>query len=269
MVRRPPNDTPSLFLAASSEEAPEAISAARARGLGLEVALFETREYLDSAAALAPLRRLASAPAPAVPLSAHGPIYDLNPGSPEPFVRDFTVRAMSASVRAAAAMGASRLVVHTGFNPLLPRCVERPWCASAAEALREIAEAARVAGTRLLVENFFEDEPDTLVRLADAIGGDVGFCFDLAHACLRSRIPFSEWMARLSPRLQEIHLNDCDGHDDAHLALGEGVCEIGPFLEALLAGPHRAIPIVLEMSLDRAAQSLAWLGARGFAAPAA
>lgn len=258
-------------LAACAAQAPAAIAAARKRGLGLEIALFETAAYLDSAAALGPIADAArgggAATGRPVRLSAHGPIYDLNPGSPEPFVRDFTVRAMSAAARAAKALGADRMVIHTGYNPLLPRDVETPWCASAAEALRKVAAAARENGVALLLENTFEESPETLVRLAEAIdpkGDGLGFCFDLAHARLRSERRFPEWLAALGPRIAEFHLNDCDGTDDSHWALGDGVCEVIPFLEAVAGGAHRSTPIVLEMPLDRAERSLEFLAERGF-----
>lgn len=253
----------SIALAASTHEAPAAIEAARGKGLGLEIALFETATYLDSDSALAPIAALARRKPP-VPLSVHGPIYDMNAGSPEPFVRDFTLRAMTAAVRATKALGAARMVIHTGFNPLLPRNVERPWCASAAEALQEVAATARASGVALLLENFFEGSPETMVRLADAVGDGVSFCLDLAHVRLRSRVPFGEWLAALGPRIAEFHLNDCDGKDDLHLALGDGVCEVIPFLEAVAASRHRSAPIVLEMSLERAAKSLAFIDAHGF-----
>lgn len=257
-------------LAASLEEAPEAIASARGRGLGLEIALFETAAYLDSPASLEKLGADARGGAKSrpVPLSAHGPIYDLNPGSPEPVVRDFTVRAMSAAVRATRTLGADRMVIHSGFNPLLPRECEDPWSESAASALRTVVGAARESGLRLLLENSFEESPETLVRLAEAIdpsgAGDVGFCFDLAHARLRSNLSFSEWLAALSPRVAEFHLNDCDGKDDLHLALGDGVCEVIPFLETVAGGTLRETPIVLEMPIERAEKSLAYLAARGF-----
>jgi len=255
----------SFSLAACPKEAADAFAASRARGgaLGVEIALFETALYLDSADALAPIAALARRE-PRVALSVHGPIYDLNAGSPEPVVRDFTVRAMTAAARATKALGASSMVVHTGFNPLLPKYVERPWCSSAGEGLAEVAKAARAAGVDLLLENFFDPKPETLLRLADAAGGAVEFCLDLAHVKLRSKAPFREWLAALGSRIAEFHLNDCDGHDDQHLALGDGVCEVVPFLEAVAAGPYASAPIVLEMPLDRAQKSLAWLAERGF-----
>jgi sugar phosphate isomerase/epimerase len=253
----------SFSLAASADEAQGAIEAARAKGLGVEISLFDTVAYLDSPSALVPIAAL-SRQKPRVPLSAHGPIYDLNAGSPEPAVREFTVRAMTAAVRATQALGAARMVVHTGFNPLLPRNVERPWCASAAEAMQEVAAAARQCDVLLLLENFFEESPETLLRLADAIGDGVGFCLDLAHVRLRSSVPFGEWLKALGSRLAEFHLNDCDGNDDLHLALGEGVCEVIPFLEAVASSSHRSAPVVLEMSLERAAKSLAFIDAHGF-----
>ncbi len=261
MTRRTAGDI-TFFLAAAPGEAEPALDAARRSGAGVEFSLFDTRTYIDGPGALAPLRALALRPK-AVPLSAHGPIYDLNLGSPEPFVREFTAKATAAALRAAREIGAARMVIHSGFNPLLPRGVEASWCETAAETLRELAPEAKREKVDLLVENFFEEDPSTLVRLADS-APDVGLCFDLAHARLRSKVPFGEWIEAFGDRVREFHLNDCDGRDDLHWSLGRGVCDVVPFLESIASGPRRDVPVVLEMSIERATTSLAYLAERGF-----
>jgi len=66
-----------------------------------------------------------------------------------------------------------------------------------AALLRELAEAAEKAGTDLFVENVFDEIPDHLLRLREAVGSPrLHFCFDPGHATLFSRLPVQKWRRR-------------------------------------------------------------------------
>ena len=122
-----------------------------------------------------------------------------------------------------------------------------------AEALGLVVRRARTLGVRLLLENSHEPCPEVLRPVLEAHAGELGFCFDAAHARVFSRTPDpGPWLA-LGP--EHLHLNDTDGVYDRHWNLGRGV--LG-HREWLL--PFLGRTLVLEVREDPEA-SLAFLQA--------
>ncbi len=252
----------SIALSTGLAEFRKAADVAERRSLcGIEILLFEplpwfksARRSLERIGAWARRRRLA--------LSTHAPIYDVNAGSPDPVIREYSRRILLAGVEASAALGAVRTVLHTGWNPLLPRAAYAPWLERTSESLESVARIARDRGVRLCLENFFESKPAPLLDVAETLRGSrIGFCFDLSHSEIFSTLSQASWIEALASGLEEVHVNDCDGVDDAHLALGDGRNRLSGFFRLLRERAPR-VPIVLEMSLARAERSLDVLAGR-------
>ncbi|WP_374938817.1 sugar phosphate isomerase/epimerase family protein [Thermus thermophilus] len=122
-----------------------------------------------------------------------------------------------------------------------------------AEALGLVVRRARTLGVRLLLENSHEPHPEALRPVLEAHAGELGFCFDTAHARVFSRTPDpGPWLA-LAP--EHLHLNDTDGVYDRHWNLGRGVLGHGAWLR-----PYLDRTMVLEVREDPEA-SLRYLSA--------
>jgi sugar phosphate isomerase/epimerase len=157
--------------------------------------------------------------------SVHTPPEGWLNAEPDELVRQGSVRAASACLRAAAAVGAETVVWHANFHETpVPR---EQWAASRArslESLAAFAARARELGLRVAVENTPEiDNPRPGTTVADVLGmiagfgPEVGVCLDAGHSRANDQDPAEE--ARLAgSKLYAVHLQDNPGPgNDCHL----------------------------------------------------
>ena len=194
-----------------------------------------------------------------IPVTAHGPLFDLNPGSLDPVIRRYTQECFVRGVEVTAALGGDKVVYHTCFNPLLPLGVLNGWKALADPVWQEVLQIAERRGVTVCLENSYESTVEFFKDLFDTFLGEQGaVCFDPAHVHLYSRDGQAAWMVTMGDRIQHIHLNDNEGASDDHLALGDGGIAFEAFLREL-CGVCCGATVVLEMSVERAVRSLAFL----------
>ena len=256
MIRR-------LLLSVSFEEGEGAIETARAEGLGIEVTLYDTNwlmsdPALDEAAALG--ERLARE---GIAVTAHGPLYDLNPGSLDPTIRSYTRECMLRGIEVTGAMGGDKVVYHTFYNPLLPGGVLPGWKELGRPVWEEAVAAAAERKIALCMENSYEPTAEFFQELLDDVGEGADMCFDPAHVHRYSRDGQSSWVVTLGHRVNHVHLNDNAGSSDDHLALGQGNIPYHAFLKDMCRACGKESTVVLEMAVDRALESLDFLRGMG------
>ncbi len=218
------------------------------KGVGAEI--YFTSSVLD---ALMPERALAAAAslrAAGVATSTfHAPFEDIWPGARDEEARRLSVRRLRQAIALAPAFRPLGIVVHGGyFNWLFDFAPDR-WLEPARRSFSEIAEAAENAGVDIFLENVFDEVPDHLLRLREAVGSArLSFCFDPGHATLFSRLPVQTWADAFGPLIREIHVHDNRGLRDDHLPVGEGAINFRGVLLAvedagarpiLTVEPHR------------------------------
>jgi len=186
--------------------------------------LYFSAETLDR---LAPSRVEAAADSLAAAgidsITFHAPFEDLSPGARDEEARRLTVRRLRQVVEFAPRFRARGIVVHGGYSEWHYDFRPDRWLEPARRTFSELAETAERAGTAILVENVFDEVPDHLLRLREAVSSPrIGFCFDPGHATLFSRLPVQKWVEALAPGLREMHLHDNRGRRDDHLPVGEG-----------------------------------------------
>jgi deoxyribonuclease-4 len=192
--------------------------------------------------------------------------YLINLASPDPELRERSVRVLAAELVAAGSVGADFVVVHSGSHAGsgeqkgMERLVKG--LAGAREIAAEEAETDGVAKpAEPLVENSIGAGTqlcstfDALAEVAER--ARVRVCVDTAHAYVaghdlstpeRAREVASELAATLGDRLALLHLNDprnsFGSHRDGHERIGEGHVSRGGWVELFkgLAG----IPAVME-----------------------
>ncbi|MFO7768369.1 MAG: sugar phosphate isomerase/epimerase family protein [bacterium] len=254
MIRR-------LLLSVSFEEVEGALETARREGLGIEVTLYDTH-WLMSEGAVEDARAMGERLArEGIPVTAHGPLYDLNPGSLDPTIRSYTRECMLRGVEVTGALGGGKVVYHTFYNPLLPGGVLPGWKELARPVWGEAVSAAKEAGISLCMENSYEPTAEFFQGLLEDLAEGADVCFDPAHVHLYSRDGQSAWVVTLGHRVNHVHLNDNAGSSDDHLALGRGDIPYGSFLEDMCRACGRESTVVLEMTLPRALESLGFLRA--------
>ncbi len=177
--------------------------------------------------------------------TVHGPFEDLWAGSRDEEGRRLASLRFRQAIAAASLFRARGIVLHGGWHEWVYDFQPDRWFAPALRTFREAAEEAERTGVSLFIENVFDEVPDHLLRLREAIGSErVGFCFDPGHATLFSRLPLAKWAEAFGARMGEMHVHDNRGQRDDHLPVGEGTINFrGVILAAADAGARPILTI--------------------------
>jgi sugar phosphate isomerase/epimerase len=227
-------------------------------GLGVELMLYDIEYTRNSKPAT--LKRIGDLlKKNGITPSAHGPFYDLNPGSRDSSVRSYTLRCFSETLEACSHLGVSLLVFHTGLNPLLPINYQKIWLDLSVESWKAVAKEAEEKKVAVAIENTFAPDSSTIEAIVERVSSEwLNVCFDVAHVHVYSKKPVEEWLDRLDGLVKKIHLNDNAGEHDDHLSLGEGTMDIVNIFRQL--EKRKLSPIVtLELDVSRFEKSLDFL----------
>lgn len=156
-------------------------------------------------------------------VTVHAPFMDLNPGALEPLVREATRRRWMQTLEVAEMLRARLVVLHPGFDRWRYGGQSRPWIDACLEFFPPLLEQAARQQCLLVLENIFEETPDSLATLFQALDSPwLGHCFDVGHWRLFAKCPLERWFASLAPWIRHLHVHDNEGDRDAHMAVGEG-----------------------------------------------
>ena len=236
-----------LFL---STIADDAVQTAREFGLGVELAQFCLAENMDKTppdvqasldAALQVPRRV-----------LHAPFAELCPAAIDPLVREVAKRRFLQAAALAKRYGAEKMVVHSGFIPLV---YYPEWFAPQSAAFwREFLND--VDGLTLCIENVMETSPDALRQIAEQVNDPrLRICFDVGHAFCQSG-DLAPWLDALAPYSSHVHLHNNHGTFDEHLGLPDGTLDMAAVIRQLEALAPQAT-YTLEVRSARA--SVEWL----------
>jgi len=227
-------------------------------GLGLELILYDTNWICnfpaDEVAELAGLVKEGG-----IHLTVHGPIHDLNPGSLDVVIRDYTRHCYFKTLALCHALGAKALVLHLGINPLLPESALDSWLDTSVRTWGPIVDIAEQMGLTIRLENMFAPTPKFLVSLKEQLTSEtVKVCFDICHFCVYSTSSLQMWLDGIGCHIDEVHLSDTNGVEDVHIALGNGKVDFKGFFGELSA---RGITpqFTIEMHSDKFEASLRYL----------
>ena len=170
--------------------------------------------------------------APAVTL--HAPFMDLNPGAVDRMVRSATQMRFKQILNAASVLSPRAVVFHAAYDRWRYAGKTDIWLENSMETWPRVVETAVKTGTRVAIENVFDEDPEALALLIEKIGHqDFGFCFDTGHFNLFSKVPMESWFDRLGKHIIELHIHDNSGTADSHLAPGTGTVDFPRFFSLL------------------------------------
>jgi len=179
----------------------------------------------------------------------HAPFLDLNPGAIDQDVRLLSLSRFKALLGVAEPFGPRAVVFHPGYDRRRYDGHVGRWLKESLKTWKEVLAWARrlVPETKILLENIFEDEPSSLVRLLSRLEDDrAGFCFDTGHFLLFDNAGLDAWMEGLGDHLMEVHLHDNNGRRDEHLPPGQGNFPFQRLFEHFDSGLWERIYLVLE-----------------------
>ncbi len=195
-------------------------------------------------------------------LSFHAPFEDVWPGARDEEARRFAVRRIGGAIALAPVFRPAGIVLHGGYYDWVFDFQPEKWFVQARRSFGELADAAEKAGTDLFVENVFDEIPDHLLRLREAVGSPrLHFCFDPGHATLFSRLPVQKWAEAFGEGIRLMHVHDNRGQRDDHLPVGEGGINFRGVLLAVRDAGARPILTVEPHRKEHFARSVAGLHA--------
>jgi sugar phosphate isomerase/epimerase len=242
-----------------STVAPDARRTALEFGLGVELAEFCTAMNMDTdfarwdGAARANLEGITRA-------VFHAPFNELCPAAIDPKVLEIAKSRYAQSYALARAYGINRMVVHSGYVPLI--YFKEYFAERSVEVWREFL-CDKPADALFFLENVLEDEPELLRGIVEGVG-DPRFrlCLDIGHAnTIVSELPISQWINRCAPVLGHVHLHNNYRAWDHHNALGDGTIDMRAALR-LLAEAAPGVTYTIESQRNR--DSVLWLAEEGF-----
>lgn len=180
-------------------------------------------------------------------VTLHGPFLDLSPGSPDRAIHDVTRSRLSALIDLIAVFKPLTVVCHAGYDARRYGFLQEEWFERALAFWRWAGSEIQKSGSRLMLENVYEEGPEEMRPLFAALPDiGVGFCLDPGHQAAFSRTPLESWLASLGRYIGQVHLHDNHGDRDAHLALGAGAIPFETLFNYLNAIHDRQVIITLE-----------------------
>lgn len=216
-----------LYLATIAEGAPEQ---AAAHALGLEIDEFCTAMNMD-----ADFPRwdgiVRSHMTRADRFIFHAPFAELSPCAIDPMIRAVALHRFRQSARLAMDYGIRRMVVHSGFLPLVYYPI---WFVEQGSAFFRELLSGLPGDFQIMIENVLDPDPQPLLDLIQTINDPrVGICLDVGHAHSVSQIPVKDWIDTLAPHIRHYHLHDNTGEHDTHSLPGDGTIGFPGILDAI------------------------------------
>ncbi len=160
----------------------------------------------------------------------HGDFFDVTIFSSDEKIAAISEERIYQSLEVAKQLKCRGVVFHGNINPFLTAKIYRDnWLSKNAAFFRKVC--GEFPEMNLYMENMFDRCPDDLCKLAEALKDvpNFGICFDYAHAFI-SGLEMIKWCESLGPYIKHVHINDNDGVQDLHLAVGDGIIDWEEFI---------------------------------------
>lgn len=189
----------------------------------------------------------------------HGAFLGLDIAASDYVLRDRSRKLYEQSMEIAAKLGVKGVVFHTGLiGNLRVDYYINNWLKESEDFFRYLT--SKYPSLEIYLENSFEQEPNTMVALAEKMDDvkNFGLCLDYAHAVLTTT-PVDTWCKAFAPYLKHMHINDNDLKNDLHLVPGEGSVNFDKYF-SLMKKNQINVPTLLEVSgFDKATRSYKYL----------
>ncbi len=195
-------------------------------GIGLQPEIYFSSHTLDHLSPQEVERTSRALSEKNIPVTFHGPFMDLNPGAVDEKVRELTLFRFNQVMELVPYFHPQAIVFHSGYDRWRYDDDVDLWLKNSLVAWKTLVKRAETLSVRIALENVFDENPTPLRRLLDTVDSPLlGYCMDLGHGHLFSRVPLVEWVEVLGSRLVEIHLHDNHRQADEHLPPGWGTID--------------------------------------------
>lgn len=200
-------------------------------------------------------------------VSVHGPLFDLNPGSLDTIIRDYTKFNFLRALNISSLLQAKIVVFHLGLNPLIPKEYRDLWLTTSMKTWKPVVNHARRVGVTLAIENMFLNAPHLLSKVIEMVNSpNMRVCLDVGHVNVYSVVPLEEWLDVLGKYVVKVHINDNDAENDLHLAFGEGNVDFRRVYRLLRERNVHPL-MTLEMTPDKLPETLKYIREKNLKLP--
>jgi len=157
----------------------------------------------------------------------HGPFTEIIPSAIDYRAVDFGLQRLQEAYEATAAMGLNRMVVHTGYIPLM---YHKNWHLERSIEFWKRFMEGKPDDFQLYIENVFDDEPLMMRDLIDGLDDPrVRMCLDVGHAHVVTVPEYDvyQWIEILGKRIGHFHLHNNYGTADTHQSIIDGTLDMG------------------------------------------
>lgn len=155
----------------------------------------------------------------------HGAFLDICINSSDSMIKKASDYRVEQGLDIAARLGVKAVVFHTNYlTGFSLKSYRDSWVERNIEYWSKKLE--KYSMLNIYIENMFDESPELLARLSRKMAEQkrFGICFDIAHANL-TNIAIEEWVLAFSEGIRHLHINDNDGKEDLHMAVGEGIID--------------------------------------------
>lgn len=190
----------------------------------------------------------------------HGPFMDISPGSRDDEIRAVARKRFEQVLALIPIFKPRAVVFHPGYDRRHYSWYLENWRERSLEMWSWFSGRVNGEGSRLMLENVYEDRPEDILFLFEALSSKqrVGFCFDMGHQRVFSKATATEWLNCMEPYLGQVHLHDNLGGWDDHMGIGMGDMDFTPLwnhlarlkgrLPVITLEPHREIDLWPSLS---------------------
>jgi len=162
-------------------------------------------------------------------ITLHGPFMDLSAGSKDPEIRGVTRRRLGQLLQLIPIFKPETVVCHAGYDTRRNAFFKEIWIENSLVIWSWLARQLDKMGTRLMLENVYEKDPEDLLVLLRGLKTEkVGLCLDIGHLWSFGNSTPAIWLDAAGEFIGQFHLHDNDGTFDQHLGLGSGNIDFMP-----------------------------------------
>lgn len=187
----------------------------------------------------------------------HGPFTEIIPASIDHRAVSLGLERLEEAYRVCRRMGIGRMVVHSGYMPLL---YFKEWHLEKSIDFWTRFMADKPSDFTIYIENVFEDEPMMMKQLAEGLHDPrIQLCLDIGHANAMTLPAYTaqDWVRELGPYIGHFHLHNNNGQKDQHDSVQNGSMDMTAILDTIAA--HCSNRVTMTIESRACADSTKWL----------
>ncbi|WP_303857583.1 sugar phosphate isomerase/epimerase family protein [Aminicella lysinilytica] len=248
-----------IFLATFSDKATDVINK---YGCGMELNEFCISSSLDdgtrqeTVAAMKKEMEQCGVDSPSKAL-VHGPFTEICPQSIDHLAVEMGLLRLNQAYEGTRALGLDRLVVHSGFIPLI---YFNEWHVQQSVKFWKEFMADKPADFHIYIENVLDEEPGPLLQIVEEIDDPrVMLCLDIGHANVVTLPDYTveDWIKIWGSHIGHFHFHNNDGVTDLHDPLDRGTLNIENVLSTIDRYCDQSATITVESR--ECDESIRWL----------